>query len=322
MQAMIRSSNNIAAALIALALLIVPTIAAAAGDANDFASGSENDESEHISELTRRGEHFKAIAKLYGKESNPTLADQLAAAKSAWALGLVARARSLWDEVLANKDFQEDERYRATLARAIVELQEANFEEARGIAERAAGSLPESELRGQFWLVIAEALKEQKALGLAEDYYKRAIKDGDKAVQNEARYLLGECQLKLGMINQARYSYAAVEANSSYTLQSLRRLIEIDLSQRNYEGVLTWLGEGRETYPGEFKDGWSSYAMVTALTELGRDDDAKKELQDYRIRRSDQDSWFPLAEAAVEAHYMRAMLHEPRETNEEPSGNE
>lgn len=293
--------------LFAILWTLLLVVSAKAEDAGVAADVTELSSTDSISELSRRGYHFEAVSKLLERD-NLTLADQLAGAKSAWALGLVTRARALWDAALANKDFQDDERYRAALARSIVELQEANFEEARAIAERAAGGLAESELRGQFWLVIAEALKEQKAFSLAEEYYSRAIHDGDKALQNEARFLLGECQLKLGRVNDSRYSFASVESGTQYTQQALKRLVEIDLNQRNFEGVLTWISEGRESYPSDFRDGWTSYSRITALSELGREDDAKAELQAYRVRRSEKDSWFPLAEAAVEAKFVRAML--------------
>jgi tetratricopeptide (TPR) repeat protein len=290
-------------ALIAFLLFVAPLALAEVSE-----EVSDSGATDSISELSRKGNHFAAISKLIENDTNLNLADQLAAANSAWALGLVHRARALWDVALANKDFQDDERYRATLARSIVELQESNFEEARAIAERAAAALPESELRGQFWLVIAEALKEQKAFSLAEEYYSKAIRDGDKSLQNEARFLLGECQLKLGRMSDSRYSFASVESGTQYTEQALKRLVEIDLSQKNFEGVLTWIAEGRDSYPSDFRDGWTSYSRITALSELGREEDARAELQAYKVRRSEKDSWYPLAEAAVEAKFVRAML--------------
>lgn len=272
--------------------------------------------SESVAELARRGRHFDAMAKFSSGDGDFTLADQLGAAKSAWALGLVDRARKIWDDVLASKEFQGDERNRTVLARAIVELQESNFEEARAIAERAANVLETSDLRAQFWLVIAEALKEQNANSVAEGYYKRAIHDGSRPIQTEARFLLGECQRKLGMLNDARYSYASVESGSPYTLQALRRLVELDLAQRNYEGVLTWITEGREAYSGDFKDGWLSYASIIALSETGRTDEAKKELVDFRVRRSERDPWYTMAEAALESKLVTNIYPDERALTE------
>jgi tetratricopeptide (TPR) repeat protein len=125
---------------------------------------------ESVPELSGRGEHFGALSSWSKLGDNHSVADQLAAARSAWALGLVAKARSLWENVLANEEFQGPERARTVLARAILELQEKQYEKARAISERAAREFERSPLRAQFWLVIAEALKGQGALSLAEDY--------------------------------------------------------------------------------------------------------------------------------------------------------
>ena len=124
--------------MLLLAAVLAPlTVRAqvAASDLPELTKGSHN-RMETISDLSRAGKHFEAIVKLITATEELNLSDKLAAAKSAWALGLVQRARALWDEALANKDFQDDERARASLGRAIIELQESNFEAARAISER------------------------------------------------------------------------------------------------------------------------------------------------------------------------------------------
>ncbi len=256
------------------------------------------------------GSHFRAMIALLESEAEPTLADKLAGAESAWALGLINRARNLWIDILAQRGFQGQERYRAMLGRAILELQEGQYEEARSIAEQAAAQIGPSDIRAQLWLVVAEALKEQQAYSVAESYYKKAIEEGGREVKNEARYLLGESQIKLGMMNEARYAFTGVESSSSFTPQALRRLIEIDLQQRNYEGALTWITEGRESFPTEFRDGQISYAMVTALCELNRQEEALKEVEDLKVRHSVEHPWFVIASAAVEAKLAAPVVSE------------
>ncbi|MFN8388988.1 MAG: hypothetical protein U0136_01710 [Bdellovibrionota bacterium] len=310
-----RKLTRISAVIITAALFVgeaVPCRADIAADGGDDTVAPVQVSTESIADLSRSGKHFEALTRYVQNPQNLGTAEKLAAAKSAWALGLVDRARALFDEVLANKDFRDDERARASLARSIVELQESNFEEARAIAERAGAKLESSDLRAQFWLVIAEALKEQNALSIAETYYQKAVKDGGREVQNEARYLLGECQLKLGMINESRYSFAAVEAGSPYTLQALRKLVEIDLTQRNYEGVVTWSDEGRESYPSDFRDGWLSYALISALVELGRPQDAEKELKDLKTQQSENNPWYALSQAALEAKLVSELYPETK----------
>jgi tetratricopeptide (TPR) repeat protein len=256
---------------------------------------------EQIAELGRRGMHYDALKQFLDSGGASTIADKLILAQSAWALGLVDTAREIWDEVFANPEFTGTERSRSILARAIMELQEGEYERARAYAERAANDLDASELRAQFWLVIAEALKEQGALSLSEGYYKKAIEEGSASVKNEASYLLGECQFRLGRLREARFSFAGIETSSEHTPRALRRLAEIDSAQRNYEGVLTWIEEGRANYPSEFRDGWSAYTSVSALLQLGRSDKAKAEVEQFRVQHSEDSPWFSLAVAALEA---------------------
>ena len=250
-----------------------------------------------VRDLSAHGAHVEALSVFEEKsETEITLADRLAAAKSAWALGLPDRARRYWDEALSEGSFVGSERQRELLARAILELQEENHDEARARAERAAADLDASPMRAQFWLVVAEALKAQGAFSQAEGYYRRAVSEASLDAKNEMTYLLGECQLRLGLLDDARYSYTAVEASSKYSAQALRRLAEIDLSQRNYEGALTWIAEGRDNNPQEFDDPWVGYARVSALLKLDRMRDAEEELTQLRVRHSDKEPWYILAE--------------------------
>lgn len=70
----------------------------------------------------------------------------------------------------------------------------------------------------------------------AETYYRRAAETSPDG-KSEVMFLLGECQRQLGLTSEARYSYTAVESKSKYSSAALQRLTDIDLSQRNYEGV-------------------------------------------------------------------------------------
>jgi tetratricopeptide (TPR) repeat protein len=254
-----------------------------------------------VSELSDDGEHLAALVKYEETATDRTLADNLAAARSAWALGLTERSRAYWDLVFSDTEFKGPERARSQLARAILELQEGRFEDARSVAERAARDVPASQLRAQLWLVIAEALRSQNALSLSEGYYKRAIEEGDRATRNEAAYLLGETQLKLGMVDQARYSFTSIETRSPYAARGLRRLAEIDMLQRNYDGVLTWIDEGRDNQLSETDDDWSAFAYVSALVHLGRNGRAREEQRQMELRFSPKNGWVVLAAAAIAA---------------------
>lgn len=308
-----RTTHSVLAALCLLHLEASPS--AAQVSSPKFLTGYETTShaDETIAELSDRGEHLKAVSKALERDSSLSLDERIHAGKSAWALGLPDRARTWWDEALAVKEFDGSERHRTLLARAIVELQEKRYDEARRIAERTANQLEPSDLRAQLWLVIAEALKEQRALSLAEGYYRKALEDGSRGTKGEAQFLLAECLLTLGRTNEARYAFAAVGTDSPEAPKALRRLAELDLSQKNYDGALTWLEEGRETHADRFQDGWTSYAIISSLTAIGRWDRAQRELEQLKVRHGDADDWYLLSESAVEGAGARARLAPPEE---------
>lgn len=274
-----------------LAILMLPTFSLA----------------EDVRRLTASGLHFDAILSASSKD-DLSLEDQLSAARSAWALGLADSARKYWDEALAHEALDGKERSKELLARAILELQEGKVEQARTIAERAAASIPSSDLRAQFWLLIAESLTTQGATSQAESYYQRAVAEAGTETKSEANFLHGECLLKLGRMTDARHSFAGVESRGRFAVAALKRLIEIDLNEKSFEGVLTWVHEGSENYPREFEDPWIRYAQTVAYLGLNRMEEAKQEVTRLKARHSDNESWFQLADATVEARLLKNNL--------------
>ena len=254
-----------------------------------------------IPTLNKRGKHVAAVAQFKKLDSTKqTLADKIAAAQSGWALGLVDFSRTLWNEILANPEFKGTERHRAVLALAILELQESHYDRARALAEKTLADLEKSDLRAQFLLVIGEALSEQGAHTKAESYYREAADVGNDVMKSEARYYLGENQLALGRLDAARKSFTEVETASDYAPRALYRLTKIDLDQNKWDGVLTWVKEGRNEFPLQFEDPWVRYAAVIALLESGQADNAEEELHAFKARYSDNDSWYVLANSAYE----------------------
>lgn len=272
--------------------------------------------------LAERGLHFEVVTQYHARDKDKiSVAELLIIAKSSWALGLVDQARQLWDEVLAHKEFDGTDRARAMLARAILELQENQPEQARRFAELAAATLPASELRGQLWLVIAESLRTQGALSMAEGYYRKAISESSAEANNEARFLLGECQFKLGLTDAARETFVSVNNSSAFSAPAMRRLLEIDLQQRDYENALNWATEGVRNHPEAFGDAWVQYAIVTSLIELNRLAPAQEEMKRFAAKHSPDNEWFQLAESAIESQllqqrYPRARLRSDGELAE------
>ena len=265
-----------------------------------------------VSELAEEGKHYEALVQAHNQADSLDLSDELSAARSAWALGLSARSHEYFKAALSRDELKGDERKRTIITRAIIELQEGRFEEARSMAERATVDMKASDLRAQFWLLIGEALREQGAFSLSESYYKKALEEGSEETRLEAKYLLGECQLKLGRASDARYQFASIDTNSQYASYALRRLSEIDLQQKNYESVLTWTDEGKKLFPTQFSDAWTQYARVSALTELSRVSQAQEELASFRVRHSQINPWYSLAEARVERALIEQLVPRAR----------
>ncbi|MCC6220387.1 MAG: hypothetical protein IT291_04000 [Deltaproteobacteria bacterium] len=268
-----------------------------------------------VSQLSRDGRHFDALAAFLERENEVevNLPDRLAAARSAWALGHAEQARSIWDDILADSLlFTKDPatKYDVLLSRAIMELQERRYEEARVFAEKGAGELGPSDLRSQFWLVIAESLAEQGIGSQAEKYYRLAIGDGSDGSSDEARYLLGICQQRAGKLDEARKQFADIPLDSEFAPKALRRLIEVDYAKRDYEALMTWLMEAKRSYPAVLEDAWSAYVEVKALVETDKLEEARNALAQFKKRYSENDRWFVIAEATLNAELVRAAYAE------------
>lgn len=254
-----------------------------------------------IPELSSEERHFEAVAKYVASEPSAlALSDRLAVSRSAWALGLVNMSRTASDDAFADVTLTAKERAQLKLARAILELQEGRFEEARVIAEREVQKLEPSSLRAQFLLVIGESLKEQGVLSKAEDYYKKSVEEAKGEERYEARFLLGDCQFRLGRAEDARKTLVQIAADSRYAPHALLRLVELDFQQKDYEKVLTWIAEGVKNFPSEFDDPWVHYAHIISSLQKSDIERAKKLLAEFRNRHSGENRWVALADAAVE----------------------
>lgn len=267
-----------------------------------------------IPELNAQQRHYDALRAYLGRTTAPVispelnLAEKLAAAKSAWALGLVKTARDLWDQAFNDPAFQGPERSRAMLARSMLELQEGECVAAQNFAANGMQGVDDSDLKAQFSLVRGEAMATQKAYDQALAEYQQAAKVGNEDTKAEAAFLAAETQRKLGRLRDARTSLTAIETESPYAARGLRLLAEIDLADQNYQGVVTWLNEAREGFSSEFQDAWTSYGLVTAESRLGKFDEAEKELKSFQAAYSSGDTWYALAEATYEAQRLKTEL--------------
>ena len=307
---MIRSTvksrkRNIKRVVVASSLLItlIPT----------FTFGAEGLLS--IRQLSTAGRHLEAVREASSR-SDLTLSDRLAAAKSAWALGLIDKARLFWDDSLADPRFRGADRSRELLGRAILELQEGNYTEANTHAERATRLLPPSELRAQLWILIGESLTAQGAIRQGMEYFERAAKEAGGRTRSDALFQLGESEFRSGLLDKARYRYVEVDESSPQGEDALKRLAEIDFMQRNFSGVLTWIKEGRDRFPERFGESWVYYAAISASLALGQEESAAEELDRFGVKYTERDPWYALAAAAYEAHAVKTRFDQQPTTQQ------
>ena len=275
-----------------------------------FAEVADNKALESVTALSRRGKHLEAIAQYRNlAEDQITLAEKIAAAHSAWAAGIIDLSRDLWNGILAQREFKGIERQRAVLSLAILELQENNPERARFLAEQSLSEVQTSDLKTQFLLLIGESLTEQGAHSKAENYYQEAVTTSNDVIRSEAKFLYGKNQLALGRIDSARKAFTEVETASDNAPEALFNLIKIDLDQGQYNGVLTWIKEGREEFPMQFEDSWVRYAYIVALANTKQLTKCAEEVSNFKTRYSDQNPWFILAQSEYEGRELATELN-------------
>lgn len=263
-----------------------------------------------IRELSAQGRHFDALLLFKSNDNAKSLGETLAITRSAWALGLVDEARKRWDEALKHPDCKGVERARVYLAHAIMELQEGEFDKARSLAEEGAVLLEGSELRAELNYVIAEALQMQKMYSLSEKYYEKVVHEGGKERSQEALLQLARMRNILGKAAEARKTLTQIELTSKITPEALEELLFIDLKNKNFAGVRTWVEEGRSSFPSEFRSSKISYQHATALINEGVMVEAEEEISYISSNTKENDPWLQLGRALIEAEHAKELVLE------------
>lgn len=261
-----------------------------------------------IKELSAQGKHYEALLLYKESQGSFSLGDILSVAKSAWSLGLISEARKRWNDALMHPECKGIERSRVYLAVALMELQEGEYEAARSNAEEGTTLIKPSELRGELFFVIAEALFAQNLYSLSEQYYDKAVKESGKQRSQEALLQLARVRNKLGRAHDARKSLVQIELTSEITPLALEELLYIDTKSKNYAGVRTWIEEGRNSYPSEFRSSKKSYQHANALLHDGLLVEAEEEISYIKSNTRDNDPWFQLGRAIIEVQYSKELI--------------
>jgi tetratricopeptide (TPR) repeat protein len=261
-----------------------------------------------VKELSDQGMHLDAVLSLHKEEGSHSLGEILAAARSAWALGLVAEARARWDEALGHPDCSGLERARALYSRSIMEIQEHKYEDARMFAEEGTSLIGPSDLRGQLNFLIGESLFSQGLFSVSESYYEKAVLESGKEGRQEALLKLATVQERLGKSFDARKTLVKVELSSNVTPIALKRLIDIDAGAGNNSGVRTWITEGRNAFPSEFHSSRLVYSNARAMLHDGMVEEAEEEIARLSKEARDSDPWLQLGRAILEEYYATQLL--------------
>lgn len=256
-----------------------------------------------VEQLSARSEHMQALAAFDRlPKRQRTLAGTLAAARSAWAIGLNDRAIAEYDHALQFEELVGSERARAIFARGVVDLQEQRPQIARTYAERALALLDEaSPLRARILALRAQAELAQHDIAAADTDLSQAIDEAANEDIPEYHFLRAECRIQLGKRDDARIDLEAIPLEHPRTADAVRKLAQIALDSGQFEEAQFWLRKGRKDFPEKFADSWVDYGLVRAA--LGNSDQtaARSAREDARKRLAPSDPWLNLLEAESEA---------------------
>lgn len=272
--------------------------------------------SEHpidIERLSARGDHFQALVAFERLPKRRRDADVLfAAAKSSWAIGLVSQARSLFDELLQNKNLIASRKAQIFLARGVIELQEGKDRVAELFAGRTLSVTPHGDMAVKAHLLAGDALRRLGEYGAAEDHYTRALEGADPSQAIEAHFRLGEVTKKLGDFKEARLHFEQVPLGHERTPEAIRALADLALRTGEFQHASFWLARGRQDYPDEFLDSEVDYRLEQAAAAQGDIKGLTTVWQAVTERYPESDSWASLAGSLYEITLWRTIQEGPK----------
>ncbi len=263
-----------------------------------------------VQRLASSGEYMQALS-TYEKMPRriATTESMVAAARSAWALGLSGMAQSEFDRALHDKNLKTEERARINLSKGVIEFQEGRFQVAILYAERSIEPLQDqSPLRAKAYLLWAESLAALHKYGAAESKYRQALAEGSPGDQPDMHFLLAECELKLANYEEARKNYEMIPQDHGRASLAVRRLAEVAINQHNHAAVAYWLKHGRANFPDDFLDSWVDYALVNAAINQGNLEEMREIRKLAETKYPPGDYWRTLLEAAAEVDEWRTTM--------------
>lgn len=255
------------------------------------------------------GEYMAALA-LYDRMPKriATPLSIIAAAKSAWALGLSERALSEYDSALRSGTLSPVDTARIMFAKAAIYLQSQRFQLAvLAIDDGIAKLSGPSPLRGAMFVLKAQAMASQKLYPATVEILTKARDEIGEESATELNYLLGASLGQVGRYAEAKESLRKIPSTHERAADGIKELIRIADAEHDTEKAALWVSKGREAFPDAFLDGWYDYLLVTgAIARDQRAGDYYTEIFELREaaekRLAPSDSWLALIVAASEEH--------------------
>jgi tetratricopeptide (TPR) repeat protein len=255
-----------------------------------------------VQKLSAEGDHMRALA-MFEILPNKKVATEtrIAAAKSAWALGLNRQTAQAFDEILRDPNIAPDIRTRLVLSRGVIEYQEERYLEAALYAEKSIGYMHESvPLRGRAYLLWGQSLLRTGAYTSAHEKFQKALNDVQASDKAEAHFALGLVELKLGRYTDAQKNLEAIPMDHARTPVAVRMLASLALETHQHDRAKFWIEKGKSDYPEAFVDSWGDYGLVQVALAQGSIDDARKLVERAQKQFAPSDSWLILMQASLE----------------------
>lgn len=255
-----------------------------------------------VQRLSADGEHFQAL-EVYEKLPDRRLEKDthVAAAKSAWALGLARKAIDLFDSVLRGDELDVEERSRLTLSRGIIEYQEERYQEAALFAEKAASYLPEkAPLRGRALMLWGQSLLQAQQYSTAEEKLWRALAEVTPSDRPDVAMSLGTTQLKLGKLADAERTLKGIPTDHPAAPEAVRLLANISMQTEQNDRARFWFDKGRADYSDAFVDSWVDYGQLNVALKSGDLPKARKVFEQAQKRLPPSDAWLIVMQASLE----------------------
>jgi tetratricopeptide (TPR) repeat protein len=257
-----------------------------------------------IQRATADGDYFKALATYDAMPKRRiTTAATLAAAQSAWGLGLSDRARIEFDRVLRSDQLSREERARVLTERGVIEFQEGAYQQASVFAERAVVEARQYPAQaGRAYLLWGESLTALGQHAAARERYSRAILNVSDVEKPEVYFLLGRSQFELGDYGSARDNFERVPVDHPRAPEAIRGLAEASLKVGDFAQASFWLTQGRDRFPQRFLDSWVDYALVRSAIGQREQEAVMSLRSEAEQRLPPSDGWLILMQGMAEAY--------------------